>query len=105
MTNSKLYICECGCDLEFIDYHPGLDVSIGSGFIMSENAMTEYVWNDFVPMNGHKTWLELKTYIINKYNDVDLKEWQPFYHLYQRYMNNENIPFPLNETLYYECAF
>lgn len=103
------YVCNCGCGLDFIDYETGLDVYVENKWIITENAMIEYVWSDYVPTNKHKTWQELKDHIIYNYRERFLKNTPnsaPYQHLYNKYvMVEQQIPIQPNGKLYYEHAF
>ena len=96
------YRCNCGCNLDFIDYEPGFDVYVGNNWILTANAMVNYSWKDYISMHEFNVWHELREDIILNYNyalnNAELKdEDAPWIHLYN--MGN-NIP--LNEKLYYE---
>jgi hypothetical protein len=105
LANPDLYICQCGCRLQFINFENGLDIYVENSWIITENAMVEYCWESFVSTNKYKIWQELKEYIVQKYNDNDLIHRGPFIHLYNYYVNNQDDPIPLNGKLYYENAF
>jgi hypothetical protein len=114
----ETYFCSCGCNLEFYLYKPGLDIYVGNnlynknikessspriGHIITSLPMKKYCWEDYVPTYKFTTWGELKNYIIIKYNEKGLQNGEPFIHLYNDYINNDNIP--LDGILQYECAF
>jgi len=106
--NRNLYVCECGCKLEFIAYQNGLDIYIGEKWLITQNALSDYVWNDYVPSDKHKTWQELKDHLIAKYNERVLNNMAhsgPYRHLYNNYVNVEYDPIPLDGKLYYQYAF
>lgn len=102
------YVCECGCKLEFIDYKPGLDINIGNKWLITQSAMEEYYWEDYLPIAYHETWLTLKTEIIKMYEEevlIGTPHSAPWLHLYNYYVKVENDPFPLNARLSYEYVF
>ena len=98
--------CECGCNLEFIDYEPGFDVYIGNNWLITEDAMVNYSWRDYICMNEFKLWMELREDIILNYNhslnnDPMQAADAPWVHLYNIHVANRDH-IPLNEKLYYE---
>jgi hypothetical protein len=100
------YRCNCGCNLEFIDYEPGFDIYVGNNWLITANAMVEHSWRDYISMNEFKLWQELRENIILNYNhalnnDPLQPEDAPWIHLYNREVVQSNH-IPLNEKLYYE---
>jgi hypothetical protein len=100
------YRCDCGCNLEFIDYEPGFDVYVGNNWLITSNAMVKYSWNNYIWMHEFKEWQELREDIILNYNhainnDPLKPEDAPWIHLYNREVVQSNH-IPLNEKLYYE---
>jgi len=108
-TMPTQYHCDCGCNLDFIDYEPGFDVYVGNNWILTANSMLNYSWKDYIWMHEFKVWNELREDIILNYNhaliNLPIKtEDAPWIHLYNReVMMGNNIP--LNEKLYYEYVF
>lgn len=106
---AKQYRCTCGCNMEFIDYQPGVDISIGNSWLITENAMVDYQWADYTWMNEYDLWHELREDIIFNYNhslnNNPIKpEDAPWIHLYNRYVVGMDH-MPLNEKLYYEYVY
>jgi hypothetical protein len=108
-NEAKQYRCTCGCNMEFVDYQPGVDISIGNSWLITENAMVDYQWADYTWMNEFNLWRDLREDIIFNYNhslnNEPIKpEDAPWIHLYNRYVvGNDHIP--LNEKLYYEYVY
>jgi hypothetical protein len=101
-------ICECGCKLEFIGFTPGLDIYVGNRWIIAQDKMKDYCWGDYLPLDRHETWLSLKNEIIKMYEEEYLNGTpysEPWFHLYNYYVNVENDPIPLNGRLSYETNF
>ena len=107
--DAKKYLCDCGCNLEFIDYEPGFDVSVGNKWLITANAMVEYSWMDYILPDEFNLWQDFQEYIIIKYNnalnhEVVKPEDAPWIHLYNREIAQGNN-IPLNEKLYYEYVY
>ena len=103
------YLCDCGCNLEFIDYAPGFDVYVGNKWIITNNAMVEYSWRDYILLHEFKLWNDFQEDIILNYNnalnhEVLKPEDAPWIHLYNREIAQGNN-IPLNEQLYYEYVY
>ena len=100
------YRCNCGCNLDFIDYEPGVDVYIGNNWLVTVNALVKYSWRDYISMHEFKVWHELREDIILNYNhalnnDPMKAADAPWVHLYNVYVAGKDH-IPLNEKLYYE---
>ena len=96
------YKCNCGCNLDFIDYERGFDVYAGNNWIITANAMVNYSWRDYIWMNEFTIWNELLDDIVLNYKHamINVKaEDAPWIHLYNVY---NKCSIPLNEKLYYE---
>jgi hypothetical protein len=96
------YHCDCGCNLDFIDYEPGFDVYVGNSWIITSDAMVKYSWCDYISMHEFKLWNDFREDIVLNYNyalNTQQAKDMPWIHLYNKY-GNSNIP--LNEKLYYE---
>ncbi len=101
------YHCDCGCNLDFIDYEPGFDVYVGNSWIITSDAMVKYSWCDYISMHEFKLWNDFREDIVLNYNHAlnthalynQQAKDMPWIHLYNKY-GNSNIP--LNEKLYYE---
>ena len=103
------YRCDCGCNLEFIDYEPGFDIYLGDSWLITANAMVDYKWSDYIWLHEFKLWQELREDIILNYNQVLNNEPinaadGPWVHLYNREVV-EGHHMPLNGKLYYEYAY
>jgi hypothetical protein len=103
------YFCDCGCNLEFIEYGPGFDLYVGNKWIITANAMVHYKWRNYIWLHEFKLWNELREDIILNYNhalnnDPVKPEDAPWIHLYNREIAQENN-IPLNERLYYEYIY
>ena len=103
------YLCDCGCNLEFIEYEPGFDVYVGNKWIITNNAMVEYSWRDYILLHEFKLWNDFQEDIILNYNnalnhEVLKPEDAPWIHLYNREIAQGNH-IPLNEQLYYEYVY
>ena len=101
------YKCDCGCDLEFIDYIPGFDITVGKKWLITNNAMVKYKWSNYVCVNEYKLWQDFRKDIIFKYNHIINNEPvkledAPWIHLYNQEVENK---IPLNEKLYYEYVY
>ena len=109
INESTQYRCTCGCNIEFIDYQPGVDIYIGNSWLLTENDMVDHTWVDYMWMNEFIVWHELREDIIFNYthalkNETIKPEDAPWIHLYNRYVvGNDHIP--LNEKLYYEYVY
>jgi len=106
--NHGLTVCNCGCNLQFRDYTTGLDIYVGEKWIINQHALNDYVWENYVPSHKHKTWGELKEYLIAKYHERVLGQMahaSPYQHLYNYYVQVEKDPMPLDGKLYYQYAF
>jgi hypothetical protein len=106
IVNPDQYRCNCGCNLDFIDYEPGFDVYIGNNWIVTANALVKYSWSDYICPHEFKVWQELREDIILNYNhtlnnDPMIAEDAPWVHLYNVNVAG-NVHIPLNENLYYE---
>ena len=104
------YRCDCGCNLEFIDYEPGFDVYVGNNWLITANAMVEYNWGDYIRMHAFNVWHEMRENIIVNYNHALQNEPvkaadAPWIHLYNREINVNGDDIPLNEKIYYEHAY
>ena len=104
------YRCDCGCNLEFIDYEPGFDVYVGNNWLITANAMVEYNWGDYIRMHDFNVWHEMRENIIVNYNHALQNEPvkaadAPWIHLYNREINVNGDDIPLNEKIYYEHAY
>jgi len=103
------YKCNCGCNLEFIDYEPGFDVYIGNNWLITANAMVNYSWQRYIWMHEFKVWKDFREDIILNYNDtlnnVPMNaEDAPWIHLYNvNVAGKEHIP--LNEAIYYQYVY
>jgi len=105
----KQYRCTCGCNLDFFDDDPGVDIYIGNSWLMTEYSMVDYGWVDYIWMNEFNLWQELREDIIFNYthalkNEPMNPEDAPWIHLYNRYVINKDH-IPLNEKLYYEYVY
>ena len=103
----NIYVCKCGCNLQFIDYKPGFDISIGNKWLITNNAMVKYKWSDYISINEFKLWKDFREDIILNYNEtinINLLNPQdaPWIHLYNQEVENK---IPLNEKLYYEYVY
>ena len=101
------YMCDCGCNLDFIDYKPGFDVFVGNKWLITNNAMVKYKWLDYITINEYKLWQDFREDIILNYNyalnnEPAKPEDAPWIHLYNREVENQ---IPLNEKLYYEYVY
>jgi hypothetical protein len=104
------YRCDCGCNLDFIDYEPGFDVYVGDTWLITANAMVEYNWGDYIRMHAFNIWHEMRENIIINYNHALQNEPvkaadAPWIHLYNREINVNGDDIPLNEKIYYEYAY
>ena len=109
VVDANKYRCDCGCNLEFIDYEPGFDVYVGNKWLITANAMVNYSWRDYVQLDEFKLWKDFREDIILNYNHAlnneEVKsEDAPWIHLYRREVAQGNN-IPLNETLYYEYVY
>jgi len=110
-TNKQTFICECGCNLQFIEYSIGLDICVGNKWIITEfkiynNGLNDYRWSDYLQINQFKFWSELREYIIINYNSIIANPIQldmQWIHLYNFYIKDDN--FDVNDKLYYEYIF
>jgi len=103
------YRCDCGCNLEFVEYKPGFDISIGNNWLITADAMVDYKWSDYIWLHEFKLWQELREDIILNYNQVLNNEPikaadGPWVHLYNREVV-DNHHMPLNGELYYEYVY
>ena len=95
------YLCDCSCNLKFIEYKPGFDISVGSEWLISENAMVYYSWVNYIRSRKFNLLQDFHEHIILKYNDIRNRnneavkpEDAPWIHLYkQEILQNEHIPF------------
>lgn len=105
MEHPHQYHCECGCNLDFINYEAGFDIYVGNSWVVSNNAMVNYNWSNYIQMNEFKVWNELRECIVINYNQSLMHNEQvkpenaPWIHLFNLYGNSD---IPLNEKLYYE---
>jgi hypothetical protein len=105
-VDAQKYRCNCGCNLEFIDYKPGIDIYIGNNWIITSDALVDYSWRDYLYMHEFTVWQELREYIILNYNDVLnngslTAEDAPWVHLYNKHVVGKDH-IPLNAPLYYD---
>ena len=105
----RKYRCDCGCNLEFVDYETGFDIYIGDNWLITANAMVHYKWSDYIWLHEFKLWQELREDIILNYNQVLNNEPikpvdGPWVHLYNREVVDGHH-MPLNGKLYYEYAY
>lgn len=108
VVNHWNFICECGCKLEFVGFTPGLDIYVDDHWIIAQDKMKDYCWEDYLPKDRHETWFTLKDEIIKMYQEEYLNgapHTEIWLHLYNYYVNVENDPIPLNGRLTYENAF
>jgi hypothetical protein len=105
---NNYYVCDCGCDLEFEKFRPGLDIHLGERWLLTAPKMSEHIWENFIWNRNYKNWLELREFIIMRYTNrihrVGLMEFGPYIHLYNQYVLRENT-IPLNAKVMFECAF
>jgi hypothetical protein len=109
--NPNKYLCDCGCNLEFIEYKPGFDISVGNKWLITNNAMVEYSWRDYILLHEFNLWQDFQADIILNYNDIRNRnneavkpEDAPWIHLYNREVAQGNH-IPLNEKMYYEYVY
>jgi hypothetical protein len=103
------YRCDCGCNLEFVEYELGFDISIGNNWLITADAMVDYKWSDYIWLHEFNLWQELREDIILNYNQVlnnePIKAGDgPWVHLYNRLVVDAHH-MPLNGELYYEYAY
>jgi hypothetical protein len=103
------YFCNCGCNLEFIEYGPGFDLYVGNKWIMMANAMVHYKWRNYIRLRQFNLWNDFRENIIRNYNnalnnDPVKPEDAAWIHLYNQEITQENN-IPLNEKLYYEYVY
>ena len=105
------YLCDCSCNLKFIEYKPGFDISVGSEWLISENAMVDYSWVNYIRSRKFNLLQDFHEHIILKYNDIRNRnneavkpEDAPWIHLYNCEVAQGNH-IPLNEKMYYEYVY
>lgn len=84
-NNNRVRLCECGCNIRFIEFSIGCDIyfihdgRMNNKIISEEQMVNGSRWRDYIKVE-FKTWGELWNHI-----DANKNEDPVFFHLYNEY--------------------